>query len=393
MNTDCRRDSTPSRPLIGVMTGTSMDAVDACIVDFSSHRPRVVGHHTRALDDLRPDLLRLAQGAANTSTEPYDAIDLLGQMDIKLARRIGECVRELLTKQGLTAQDIAAIGCHGQTIRHRPNLATPFTLQIGDPNTIAEETGIPVVADFRRRDMAAGGQGAPLVPPAHRVLFAADTPDEVLIAVNLGGICNITVSSPDGHLIGFDTGPANTLMDAWIRRHKQHPFDEEGRWAASGELRATLLARLLDEPYFHRPYPKSTGPEFFNLDWLSKRAGDILGPLPPEDVQATLLSLTAQTLATAIQPWVMAKSTRPRVILAGGGARNPILVDRIRLAIRHMAPNTPIELSDQSGIDPQCVECVAFAWLARQFLLGEAGNAPSVTGARGARILGGYYPA
>ncbi len=393
MSEDSRRQSLPTRPLIGVMSGTSMDAVDACIVDFSSHRPRVIAHHSVSLDDLRPDLSALAQGKSGPSSGDRDAIDLLGQMDVKIAHRISECVLELLEKQGLTAQDIAAIGCHGQTIRHRPNFSTPFTLQIGDPNTIAEQTGIPVIADFRRRDMAAGGQGAPLVPPAHRILFGSDAPDEMLIAINLGGICNVTVSSPNDDLVGFDTGPANTLMDAWIHRHKQQPYDENGRWAASGALRTTLLARLLNEPFFHQPHPKSTGTEFFNLDWLTTSAGEGLNQLPPEDVQATLLALTAQTLAAAIRPWVMATSTRPRVILAGGGARNPLLVDMIQQTIWHMAPDTPIELSDQSGIDVQCVECAAFAWLARQFLLGQAGNAPSVTGAQGARILGGYYPA
>lgn len=391
MRADNRHRSATARPFIGVMAGTSMDAVDACIVDFSTSRPRVIGHHALSLEDLRPDLSALAQG--HGSADKVDAIDLLGQLDIRIAHRISDCVQALLEKQGLEAQDIAAIGCHGQTIRHRPNFTDAFTLQIGDPNTIAERTGIPVIADFRRRDMAAGGQGAPLVPPAHRILFGSDAIDEALIAVNLGGICNITVSRPNEDLIGFDTGPANTLMDAWIRRHKQCPYDEDGRWAASGALRTTLLARLLNEPYFHQPHPKSTGTEFFNLDWLAANAGDNLNQLPPEDVQATLLALTAQTLASAIRPWIMAASTRPRVVLAGGGARNPTLVDAIRQTIRHLAPGTTIELSDQSGIDTQSVECAAFAWLARQFLLGQPGNAPSVTGARGARILGGYYPA
>lgn len=393
MSGENRRQSVKARPFIGVMSGTSMDAIDACIVDFSAARPRVTSHASRALTDLHDDLRALNPGRQTSTQSGQDIIDLLGQLDIRIAHRICECIEELLDQAGLGAEDIAAIGCHGQTIRHRPTLSTPFTLQIGDPNTIAERTGIPVIADFRRRDMAAGGQGAPLVPPAHRVLFGSDAPDETLIAVNLGGICNITVSRPNDELVGFDTGPANTLMDAWIRRHRDLAYDEDGRWAASGTLRTTLLARLMNEPYFHQPAPKSTGPEFFNLDWLLATAGDGLDQLPPEDIQATLLALTAQTLTAAIRPWVMAASTRPRVILAGGGARNPVLVAAIRQMIRHMAPEAVVELSDESGIDVQCVECAAFAWLARQFLLGQPGNAPSVTGARGPRILGGYYPA
>lgn len=383
------RPGTQSGLYIGVMSGTSMDAVDACVVDFSTPRPRVLAHHSASLDDLRPALTALAQG----KTDHVDPIDLWGRLDIQLAQRISECILALLAQQAWSAGDIEAIGCHGQTIRHRPNFTPAFTLQIGDPNTIAERTGIPVIADFRRRDMAAGGQGAPLVPPAHRVLFGTNAPDETLIAVNLGGICNITVSKPNHELTGFDTGPANTLMDAWIRRHKQLPFDQDGQWAASGTLNAPLLARLLDDPFFHEPHPKSTGIEYFNLDWLIEQAGAQLDQLPPEDVQATLLTLTARTLATAIQPWATETGMKPRVILAGGGARNTRLIHAIQESIHHVAPHTPVALSDDSGIEAQHVECAAFAWLARQFLLGLSGNAPSVTGARGDRMLGGYYPA
>ncbi|MHB1230782.1 MAG: anhydro-N-acetylmuramic acid kinase [Halothiobacillus sp.] len=376
---------------IGVMSGTSMDAVDACIVDFSASRPRVIAHHDLPLDDLRDELRALALGERHLAKG--DAIDRLGWLDIRMAERISLCVNALLKQSGRTAQDIVAIGCHGQTIRHRPTQEYPFTLQIGDPNTIGELTGIPVITDFRRRDLAAGGQGAPLVPLAHQALFSAADPTQTsLIAVNLGGICNITVMEPDTPLIGFDTGPANTLLDAWVSRHLQRPFDENGDWAQTGTPSTVLLNQLLAEPFFRLPPPKSTGIEQFNLDWLTHRAGALLAQLPPSHVQATLTALTAHTLTEALHPWLN-RANPPNIVLAGGGARNAYLIDLIHQAVQKINPSVVLQLSDELAIDPQCVECAAFAWLARQFLLGLAGNAPSVTGARGARVLGGFYPA
>jgi anhydro-N-acetylmuramic acid kinase len=375
---------------IGVMSGTSMDAVDACIVDFSTRPPQVVAHHSAPLDDLRDELRALALGAPVLTHG--DAIDYLGQLDIRMARRISECVNTLVQQSGLSKHEMIAVGCHGQTIRHRPSQAHPFTLQIGDPNTIAELTGIAVIADFRRRDMAAGGQGAPLVPLAHQALFADECPAAPLIAVNLGGICNVTIITPDAPLLGFDTGPANTLMDAWIGAQLHQPFDANGAWAKTGVTDTALLNRLMAAPYFHAQPPKSTGIEAFNLTWLHTLAADDLARLAPEHVQATLVALTARTLASAIAPW-LSPSQPTRIILAGGGARNGHLVDAITQAVRAISPHSTPETSDHLAIDPQCVECAAFAWLARQFLRGLAGNAPSVTGARGARILGGFYPA
>jgi anhydro-N-acetylmuramic acid kinase len=375
---------------IGVMSGTSMDAVDACIVDFSARQPQVIAHYSAPLDDLRDELRAAALGAPVLTHG--DAIDNLGQLDIRMAQRISECVNTLVQQSGLAKHEIIAVGCHGQTIRHRPVQTPPFTLQIGDPNTIAELTGLNVIADFRRRDMAAGGQGAPLVPLAHQALFACESISAPLIFVNLGGICNVTIITPDAPLLGFDTGPANALMDAWIGAHLNLPFDANGAWANKGVIDTTLLSRLMQAPYFHAQPPKSTGIEQFNLAWLRAVAAEDLARLAPEDVQATLAALTARTLASAIAPW-LGSNLPTRIILAGGGARNGHLVEAITQAVRAISPASTLERSDAHAIDPQCVECAAFAWLARQFLLGLAGNAPSVTAARGERVLGGFYPA
>ncbi|MGC8697279.1 MAG: anhydro-N-acetylmuramic acid kinase [Halothiobacillus sp.] len=375
---------------IGVMSGTSMDAVDACIMDFSARQPQVIAHYSASLDDLRDELRALALGTPTLSHG--DVIDHLGQLDIRMARRISECVNTLVQQSGLAKHEIVAVGCHGQTIRHRPTQTYPFTLQIADPNTIAELTGIAVIADFRRRDLAAGGQGAPLVPLAHQALFAFESSARPVIFVNLGGICNVSIITPDAPLLGFDTGPANTLMDAWISAHLNLPFDANGDWAKTGVIDTALLGRLMQAPYFHAQPPKSTGIEAFNLAWLHAVAADDLARLAPEHVQATLAALTAHTLALAIAPW-LDPNQATKIILAGGGARNAHLVDAIAQAVRAISPDSTPITSDHLAIDPQCVECAAFAWLARQFLLGLAGNAPSVTGARGERILGGFYPA
>jgi len=374
---------------IGVMTGTSMDGLDACAVDFSNEQPRVIAHHAIDLGDLRPQLRALALG--DYQALGSDPIDLLGQADQKLADRISDGILQLLQNHQLDPAQIVAIGSHGQTVRHRPETDPRFTLQIGDPNRIAERCAIPVIADLRRRDMAAGGQAAPLVPPAHRALFGPVAENERLIVVNLGGISNITVLSGNEGPLGFDTGPANTLMDAWIERYQQEPFDRDGAWAASGNADTSLLQSLLQEPYFAQPAPKSTGLEQFNLGWLNRLGGDRVGQLPPADVQATLLKLTVTTLIDAVQPW-LTDERKVRLVLAGGGALNGHLCHEIQLAIDAIRPDISVRTSGEVGIEPQCVECAAFAWLARQFMLGLPGNAPSVTGARGPRILGGYYP-
>jgi anhydro-N-acetylmuramic acid kinase len=375
---------------IGVMSGTSMDGIDACAVDFSSPRACVIAHQTLDLGDLATTMRMFALGK---TPEHIDAIDLLGRLDAQMAERVSECVLALLKEHRILATDIVAIGSHGQTVRHRPTSTPSFTMQIGDPNVIAERTGIAVVADFRRRDMAAGGQGAPLVPPAHRALFGAEErKDDTLITVNLGGIGNIAVMAPDAPVFGFDTGPANTLMDAWIKLQRGLDFDADGLWAASGKSDDALLECLLAEPFFQQSTPKSTGIELFNLDWLRSRAGYRLDTLPAEDIQATLAALSARTIAESLRPWLSGPGEQS-VVLAGGGAKNRFLTGLIRESVQNIRAGTKVETSDLFGIDPQCVECAAFAWLARQFLLGESGNAPSVTGAKGKRVLGGFFPA
>ena len=324
-----------------------------------------------------------------------DAVDLLGRLDQQIADRISDCILALLQQHGLPRRSVVAIGSHGQTIRHRPGFSPRFTLQIGDPNRIAERTGIPVVADLRRRDMAAGGQAAPLVPPAHRALFGPIGPEEQLIVINLGGISNVTITDANGQLLGFDTGPANTLMDAWIGQERNLPCDLGGAWAASGSEDEDLLRLLLADRFFHQRAPKSTGIEHFNLRWLHQQGGARLDTLAPQDVQATLAALTADSLINALQPWLdPGQPGRPtRVVVAGGGALNDHLMTLLRRRLQQCHPSATLQASNDCGIAPKCVESAAFAWLARQFLLGQPGNAPSVTGAAGPRILGGFYPA
>ena len=374
------------------MTGTSIDALDLCLCDFSRSQPRLVAHHQEPLDaTLTAQLKRLARGIGCESgytppTPAVDAIDLLGMADRRLAEATAAGVARILGQADLPATAIRAIGSHGQTVRHRPNWQdAAFTLQLGDPSRIAELTGITVAADFRRRDMAAGGQGAPLAPPAHAALFPPGPDGRIVI--NLGGIANASILRPGQEPTGLDTGPANTLMDAWHSRHWQTPFDRDGQWAASGTAHSALLEQLLTESFFTAPAPKSTGPEQFNIDWLERLGGKWIEALPAEDVQATLLELTVESIARALSPWQAERAGMP-ITLCGGGAYNKRLVERLgeRLA-------APVASSAALGLAPECVEGAAFAWLARQLLNGQPGNAPSVTGAAGPRLLGGIFPA
>ncbi|MEJ2688052.1 MAG: anhydro-N-acetylmuramic acid kinase [Gammaproteobacteria bacterium] len=364
---------------IGLMSGTSVDGVDAALVDFSGPFPRLIASCDYPLEaELRQTLLALAEDRVER------AIDQLGEADVIVAERFAAAVGRLLAEAGVPASEITAIGSHGQTIRHRPTGPAPFTLQIGDPNVIAERTGITTVADFRRRDLAAGGQGAPLAPAFHAAVFRAEQEDRVV--VNIGGMANITILPADRSLAvsGFDTGPGNALLDAWIGRHQEATFDRDGAWAAGGRVWPELLERLLAEPYFAAPPPKSTGREQFHLRWLD----DVLAALgtagPTADVQATLCALTAETIAAAIED--QAPAAR-RVLVCGGGAYNGELMKRLgaRLGSRI------VQSTAAYGVDPEWVEAVAFAWLARQTLAGQPGNLPAVTGARGERVLGAVY--
>ncbi len=374
------------------MTGTSIDALDLCLCDFSGSQPRLVAHHQQPLDAmLTAQLKQLASGvdgeAINALPSPaVDAIDLFGMADRRLAETTAAGITRLMKQAGLPAGSVRAIGSHGQTVRHRPTWReAAFTLQLGDPSRIAELTGITVVADFRRRDMAAGGQGAPLAPPAHAALFPPGP--EGRIVINLGGIANASILRPGQEPIGLDTGPANTLMDAWHRRHRQAPFDRDGQWAASGTAHPALLDQLLSEPFFAAPAPKSTGPEHFNLDWLQRLGGKWLETLPTEDVQATLLELTVESITQGLSPWRVEEAGTP-ITLCGGGAYNERLVERLGERL-----DATVESSAALGLAPECVEGAAFAWLARQLIRGQPGNAPRVTGAAGPRLLGGIYPA
>jgi anhydro-N-acetylmuramic acid kinase len=359
---------------LGMMSGTSMDAIDASLVDFEATPLRIVASSATAFE---PSLKRRI--AALVDSADRVSLDELGQIDIALARAFAASANELLRTAGVAAAAVAAIGSHGQTIRHRPDLPLPFTLQIGDPSTLAEATGITVVADFRRRDVAAGGQGAPLLPVFHDQVFRSDAEDRAI--VNLGGIGNITVLSRNAPVTGFDTGPGNRLLDAWIAQHRGLDYDAGGEWAATGTCDEALLLRLLDEPYLSLAPPKSTGRELFNLPWLTDRLAGV--ERRPQDVQATLREFTAASVADAVRRFTPGAA----LYVCGGGARNQGLLDAIA---RRVAPNR-VASTALLGLDPDYVEAVAFAWFARRTQAGLTSSAGSVTGARGARILGGIY--
>jgi anhydro-N-acetylmuramic acid kinase len=359
---------------LGLISGTSMDAIDAALVDFDVAPLRIIATSaTPFAPALKRRLLALIENAGSV------ALDEVGQIDVELGSAFAQAAHELMRSAGVGAGQVTAIGSHGQTLRHRPDLAAPFTWQIGDPNTLAEMTGVTVVADFRRRDVAAGGQGAPLLPVFHDQFFRSDSEDRVI--ANLGGIANMTILTRDSSVTGFDTGPANRLLDAWISLHEGHEFDAGGAWAATGRIDDTLLRELLDEPYLRLAPPKSTGRELFNLPWLQSKLG--LNPRQACDVQATLQQFTASSLADAVRQYAPGAA----LYVCGGGAHNVSLLEAIALLI---APNR-VAGTDTLGLDPDYVEAVAFAWFAKRTLEGLTSSAGGVTGAKGARILGGVY--
>lgn len=367
---------------MGLISGTSLDAIDAALLDLESQPPRLLKAISHPLpDSLRNQLLALCQPGENE-------IQRLGETDSWLGESLAEAAQALLATAQLAPGEIRAIGSHGQTIRHLPRGPHGFSLQIGDPNRIAQQTGITTVADFRRRDLAAGGEGAPLVPAFHAAVFAdAQIPRIIL---NLGGIANITVLTAGHPVTGFDTGPANGLMDAWIQDQRQLPFDRDGAWAASGKLNQALLQQLLSEKYLQQSPPKSTGRELFNLGWLQAHLARLPRQLAAEDVQATLCEFSAVSISEAIRQFAnMAPDNAWELYVCGGGARNTRLMSRLE---KLLAP-VPLGTTATLGIDADWVEACAFAWLARQTLHHQAGNVPSVTGARQPAILGGIYPA
>jgi anhydro-N-acetylmuramic acid kinase len=374
---------------IGLMSGTSMDGVDGVLVDFSADArsglhvladahvamPPSLGAELLALNRSAPDELQRAALAANA-----------------LARLQAEVVAHLLNQTDTEPDSVRAVGSHGQTVRHRPGEfdGTGFTLQLNNGALLAEACGIDVVCDFRSRDVAAGGQGAPLVPAFHRDVFAGATPRAVL---NIGGIANVTIlpaadaSAPTDKspLVGFDTGPGNALMDHWCKLHTDAAYDDDGRWAASGRVDGMLLVELMADAYFRKTPPKSTGRDLFNADWLAHALARAGGTHAPADVQATLLELTARTAIDALR--ASAPATR-ELLVCGGGARNGALMARLAA----LWPGLAVAATDSAGLPAQQVEAAAFAWLARQFCERRPGNHPGVTGATGLRMLGALYP-
>jgi len=365
---------------IGLMSGTSLDGVDAVLVDFSTVRPVVLGHATGPFpSDLKAELWSLNTAGDNEVHRAALAAN-------GLVRVYAEQVRQVLASCHTIPSDVRAIGAHGQTIRHRPQEfdGTGYTIQLNNAPLLAELCAIDVVADFRTRDVAAGGQGAPLVPPFHRAVFGRA--EAVTAVLNLGGISNVTILDPNAStLIGFDCGPANVLLDGWCQTHTAQPFDRGGAWAAQGRVNATLLNQMLAEPYFSRLPPKSTGRDLFNVPWLLAQLVGHDGILAV-DVQATLTELTAMSCAHSLR---MAAPRCSVLSVCGGGAANHHLMDRLQAAL----PGCAVQSSEAVGLPPQQVEAAAFAWLARQTILGKTGSVGSVTGAKGARILGAVYPA
>ncbi|MCM2290420.1 MAG: anhydro-N-acetylmuramic acid kinase [Sulfuritalea sp.] len=363
----------PAMPLVvGLMSGTSLDGVDAALVDFSQSRPLTLATFWQPY----PDAIRLQ--AQQLQTAQGDEIHSAAQLGNELARCYSAAVRQLLAGANVSAARIAAIGCHGQTIRHQP--AAGYSVQLNNPALLAELTGITVVADFRSRDIAAGGQGAPLVPAFHASIFGDSEQHRVIL--NIGGIANLTDLKPGHPVRGFDCGPGNLLMDAWIERHKQLRYDAAGAWASQGRILPELLQRLLADAFFNAVPPKSCGRDEFNLPWLERQ---LTGGERAEDVQATLLELTAVSMSEAVARWC---GHPGELFVCGGGAHNRALIARLQ----YRAKNCRVASTDSLGQPADWVEAVAFAWLAWRTLRGETGNLPEVTGARGPRILGAIYP-
>lgn len=361
---------------IGVMSGTSLDGVDVVLAAIDDKMVAQQASLTWPMPiSLKEAVLSICQGQPLTLSQ-------LGQLDTRLGKLFAEAVLALMAREHLSAKDIVAIGCHGQTIWHEPTGDAPHTLQIGDNNQIAALTGVTVVGDFRRRDIALGGQGAPLVPAFHHALLAH--PIERRIVLNIGGIANISLLFPDKPVRGYDTGPGNMLMDAWIWRQLGKPYDKDAQWASGGKVVLPLLQNMLSDPYFAAPAPKSTGREYFNYGWLERQLA-IFPALDPRDIETTLVELTAVTVSEQ----VLLCGGCERLLVCGGGSRNPLLMARLSALL----PGTEVTTTDEAGISGDDMEALAFAWLAWRTLAGLPGNLPSVTGASQASVLGAIYPA
>ena len=353
---------------IGLMSGTSADAIDGVAAEIDEHQARILAATSIPLADT------LRQRIHAVSTGAHDRLDEVAALDIDMANAFADCAEKLMAE--LKTPPIA-IGCHGQTVRHRPK--QHFTVQLGKGAVIAARTGIATVSDFRSVDIALGGEGAPLVPAFHRAMFRSDVEDRAI--VNIGGIANVTLLAKDGSVRGFDTGPGNTLLDHWYRQHNEGTLDDRGQWSRTGRIDVDLLERCCADPYFSLPAPKSTGPEYFNVDWLEILLG---GHESPADVQATLRALTSRTISGAVRQHLPGVQ---RIYLCGGGVRNDALIEELRMDFDGLT----VDSTAAVGMDPQWVEACAFAWLAQQRLAQRPGNIPAVTGATRPAVLGALY--
>ena len=364
---------------IGLMSGTSLDGIDAALVRFENKQVTVLETACSPLSsNLKDEIKSLINPSENE-------INRLASLDVQLGKHFAEVVKQLINKANIKKEDIIAVGSHGQTIRHLPTAKHPATLQIADPNVIAEVTGITTVADFRRRDIAAGGQGAPLVPAFHEQIFRHAKKNRVIL--NLGGIANITILPADKNIpvTGFDTGPANTLINHWIQQQQNKNYDDAGKWAASGQANESFIEELLNDDYFKLTPPKSTGTEYFNPTWLTNKLSEFPF-LAAEDVQASLTAFTAITISDAIKSY---SNNVDELIICGGGVHNQFLLQQLSQGLS----NIEINSSAKYGLDPDYIEATAFAWLAKQTMEGKTGNLPAVTGAKRKVILGGIFPA
>ena len=370
---------------LGIMSGTSLDGVDLALVDFFEKPNLVASGFVPMPEDLRANLAELLKSGETS-------LQKLGEIDHHLGVLYADCVNDFLVKNQLEASQITAIGCHGQTVWHAPQGNFPFTMQIGEMNLVAARTGITTVGDFRRKDMAMGGQGAPLVPAFHEAVFAR--PNQFTVVLNIGGISNISVLDPKSETIGYDVSVGNALMDSWIEKHLGKRYDKNAEWAKTGEVISELLVEMLSEPFLQLPPPKSTGRELFNLAWLEKQFANLTAKSPassvanfkPEDIQYTLAEFTAQSITRELSQW---KNEPNKVLLVcGGGARNPLLMERFNVLL----PDWHVGTTNDYGVDVDYVEAAAFAWLAFQRMENLPSNMPSVTGASQAVSLGVIFP-
>ena len=363
---------------IGVMSGTSLDGIDVALVENNHNSDcTLIAAQTYEFDSV------LKQGLKTLINEQQCELKTLGELDVALGKAIASAVIELIATTDIKLNEIEAIGSHGQTIFHHPQGQHPFSLQIGNPSVITELTGITTVADFRQRDMVLSGQGAPLVPAFHKALFKQ--PERNRVILNIGGISNITVlpARKSDKVIGFDTGPGNVLLDSWFEKHQHAPYDHDGLWAASGKINPDLLRLMLNDDYFKLPIPKSTGREYFNLSWLQAQLAVFQAELAPQDIQATLTALTAQSITQDIKHYATKTNA---IYVCGGGVHNSYL-----MRLLQQRAEVVVSTTEEIGLHPDWVEASAFAWLASQTISLKTGNLPDVTGATRATILGGIY--